>query len=303
MTKTDFSDVNEILIGYYLNNEQWYDTNAQNVYYSKLGKLSPSDITRATEHAKIIASKFLEWANNKNYKNVKSIYWTARSDITSIVGVEVDQTKNPTDILVNFQSGPSEGWLGISAKSKKYDISVTFKNPGLVSIDKELGLSLYDESVNQVNQFIKKHGLPTNTSYSSLQTFLNKSDNKEIKKESEELGDEVLTNLRNTLYNKLIKMTKLDFLKFVEKNIMSSEELFPPYVIVVAKGDKFPFTATVTDPVTDSRVQLLKSMKYNIQVKDKFTINVLSESNNKIFSIRFKYKDKKLASNIKMIVE
>ena len=73
----------------------------------------------------------------EGYSGVKNVYWTARPGFSfrNVVGVDVDQRKNPTDVLVEFNLG---GFLGLSAKSTSGKGDIGFKNPGVGTVDSDL---------------------------------------------------------------------------------------------------------------------------------------------------------------------
>ena len=61
-----------------------------------------------------MSKDFLMWAKKHGYDGVQKVYWTARPGFSfkAVVGRDVNQKKNPTDVLIKFKRG---GFLGLSA--------------------------------------------------------------------------------------------------------------------------------------------------------------------------------------------
>ena len=118
---TVLSDINEIYIGFILAGNKWFDDAAKNHYNSRTKIALPNETLDAQGKSIAMAAEFLSWAKKNGYSGrVKDVWWTARpGSMSSAVGKDVDQKKNPTDILVLFTSGPADGFLGLSAKATK----------------------------------------------------------------------------------------------------------------------------------------------------------------------------------------
>jgi hypothetical protein len=141
---TILSDINEIQAGYFLAENKWYDEEAKKQFNARAKQATPEQVADAIGKAEVMAQEFLKWAKANGYSGkVKNVWWTARpGSMSSAVGEEVDQKKNPTDILVKFTSGPHNGFLGLSAKATKTKGDIGFKNPGVGTVDKSLQIDL-----------------------------------------------------------------------------------------------------------------------------------------------------------------
>lgn len=138
---TVLSDINEIYTGYVLAGNKWYNTDAQKQYNERLKQAKTEEVADAQAKAVVMAQEFLKWAKTNGYTGkVVNVWWTARpNSMSEAVKRQVDQRKNPTDILVKFSTGPSEGFLGLSAKATQTKGDIGFKNPGVGTVDRNLG--------------------------------------------------------------------------------------------------------------------------------------------------------------------
>jgi hypothetical protein len=291
------SDINEILVGYFINNKVWYDREAKQQYDTRVKQVSPEDLNRATEHAKIMASEFIKYAKAHKYSlPVKGVYWTARKgSMTKLVGVEVDQTKNTTDTLIKFANGPSDGWLGLSAKSTKGRGEIGFKNPGIGTIDRVLNINIGAEYKNQLRQAVEELGLPASD---TLRKPYIRS-NPEIKKETEALGVQMLAAMRDELYARLSKMKPKEVLDHIIKEWMNADIMYPPYVKITGQGNKPPYSASVIDPTKNPKLDALATLKISLEKVGNESIGVMADGH-KIMKMRFKFESEKLASSVKL---
>jgi hypothetical protein len=298
-SNTLVSDINEILVGYFLNGKKWYSTEAKNKYNQRIKQVSPSDLNRATEHAKVMASEFLIWAQEKGYETpIKEVHWTARPGImTRLVGVEVDQKLNTADTLVKFKNGPSDGWLGLSAKSTKGKGEIGFKNPGVGTIDRLLKTGISAAYKNQLKQTVDTLKLPPTDSARKI--FLRLPKNKKLKNATEEIGIGMLSEMRDELYNKLLTLTATELLEHITDNWMNANVMYPPYVKITGKGDKPPYTATVIDPTENEKLDALATLDFSLEKVGNESIGIMANGK-KIMKMRFKFESEKLASSLKM---
>jgi hypothetical protein len=298
-SNTLVSDINEILVGYFLNGKKWYSTEAKNKYNQRIKQVSPSDLNRATEHAKVMASEFLIWAQEKGYETpIKEVHWTARPGImTRLVGVEVDQKLNTADTLVKFKNGPSDGWLGLSAKSTKGKGEIGFKNPGVGTIDRLLKTGISAAYKNQLKQTVDILKLPPTDSARKI--FLRLPKNKKLKNATEEIGIGMLSEMRDELYNKLLTLTATELLEHITDNWMNANVMYPPYVKITGKGDKPPYTATVIDPTENEKLDALATLDFSLEKVGNESIGIMANGK-KIMKMRFKFESEKLASSLKM---
>lgn len=294
---TLISDINEILVGYFLNNEKWYDSEAKQKYEQRVKQVTPENLERATGHARVMADEFLKYAKGKGYKMpVKGVYWTARPNImTKLVGVEVDQRKNPTDTLIQFAGGPSDGWLGLSAKSTKGSGEIGFKNPGVGTIDTALKTNIGATYKQQLAQAVATLGLPATDS--QRKTFIRA--NPKLKVQTEQLGVQMLAAMRDDLHTRLARMKPKELLDYIMSDWMNADVLYPPYVKITGQGNKPPYSAAVMDPTKNEKLDALATLKFKLEKVGNESIGIMANGK-KIMKMRFKFESEKLASSVKM---
>lgn len=294
---TILSDINELYTGYVLNGDKWYDSEAQRQYNIRVGQAQPDEVADAIGKAKVMAEEFLKWAKANKYSNtVKGVWWTARpGSMSSAFGSPVDQKKNPTDILVQFTSGPINGFLGLSAKATKGSGDIGFKNPGLGTVDRNLGLKLADEYANQSKQTIAKFALPE--AAQARKEYIRK--NPGIKKHTEEIGSGILSAMRDEMLVRLNKFNQKDLMKYLLTDWMDADIVSPPYVKVTGQGNKQPYKAVVMDPTDNEKLNALSKYTITLEKVGNESIGVKAGVK-KIMKIRFKFESEKMASSVKL---
>jgi len=160
---TDLADVNEIYVAFVLNGNKFPDSASEAQYNKKLALLTQQQGEQQIGRAIVMCDEFLKWAKSNGYSGVEEVYWTARPGFSfkSVVGVDVNQRKNPTDVLVKFKKG---GFLGLSAKSTSGKGDIGFKNPGVGTIDSDLGLKLNNINKKAQEEIVKTFKLPASAS-------------------------------------------------------------------------------------------------------------------------------------------
>ena len=290
------ADVNELLVGYYLNNEKWYDDSAKKQYENRVKEVDPKDLERATGHAEIMAKEFLKYARQKGYGKVSKVYWTARAgSMTKLTGVDVDQRKNPTDTLIKFSTGPSDGWLGLSAKSTKGKGEIGFKNPGAGTVDKKLNIDLVNTYKQILEKTINDLDLPKSTK--QRKSFIRA--NNEIKSKTTKIGTDLMSDLRDKLFTKLDSMSNSDLLDYFLDDWLDANIMYPPYVKVTGKGNKKPFSASLVEPTENEKNEALKSLDFALEKVGNESIGIKAKGK-KIFKMRFKFESEKMASSMKL---
>ena len=290
------ADVNELLVGYYLNNEKWYDDSAKKQYENRVKEVDPKDLERATGHAEIMAKEFLKYARQKGYGKVSKVYWTARAgSMTKLTGVDVDQRKNPTDTLIKFSTGPSDGWLGLSAKSTKGKGEIGFKNPGAGTVDKKLNIDLVNTYKQILEKTINDLDLPKSTK--QRKSFIRA--NNEIKSKTTKIGTDLMSDLRDKLFTKLDSMDNSDLLDYFLDDWLDANVMYPPYVKVTGKGSKKPFSASLVEPTENEKNEALKSLDFALEKVGNESIGIKAKGK-KIFKMRFKFEAEKMASSMKL---
>lgn len=294
---TVLSDINEIYTAYVLAGKTWFDKEAQKQYNQRIEQAQIEEIEDAQGKAEVMAEEFLSWAKKNGYKlPVVGVWWTARpGSMSSAVGTEVDQRKNPTDVLVKFKSGPANGFLGLSAKATQGKGDIGFKNPGLGTVDRNLKLSLAKEYENQLQHTIKLFDLPQSSSSRKSAIRANPG----IKAKTEQIGVKVLAAMRDVMFQRLSKMNQKELMKYLLSDWMDAEVLYPPYVKVTGQGNKPPYNAVVMDPVKNEKLDALSKYEITLEKVGNESIGV-SAGKKKIMKIRFKFESEKMASSVKL---
>lgn len=294
---TVLSDINEIYTGYVLAGKKWFDKEAQTQYNQRVAQAKPEEVADAIGKAEAMAEEFIKWAKANGYSGiVKDVWWTARpGSMSSAFGEPVDQKKNPTDVLVRFSSGPINGYLGLSAKATKGKGDIGFKNPGLGTVDRNLGLKLGEEYENQLAQTIAKFKLPKSSQ--ERKAFIRA--NPGIKKHTETIGVQILAAMRDVMFIRLKKFNQKDLMKYLLSDWMDAEVLRPPYVKVTGQGNKPPYKAVVMDPTDNEKLKALSKYEIKLEKVGNESIGV-SAGTKKIMKIRFKFESEKMASSVKL---
>lgn len=294
---TILSDINEIHVGFVLSGKKWFDRDAQTQYNQRVSQAKPDEVADAIGKAEAMATEFLSWAKANGYSGtVRQVWWTARpGSLSSAVGTPVDQRKNPTDILVKFSAGPTNGFLGLSAKATKGTGDIGFKNPGLGTVDKNLNLKLANEYANQLAQTIKKFSLPE--AAEARKSYIRA--NPGIKSKTEDIGVKILAAMRDEMFDRLLRFNQKDLLKYLLTDWMDAEILYPPYVKVTGQGNQPPYKAVVMDPTDNEKLSALSKYKISLEKVGNESIGVKA-GDKKIMKMRFKFESEKMASSVKL---
>ena len=294
---TVLSDINEIYTGYVLAGNKWFDNTAKTQYNAHVKQAQPDEVADAEGKAIAMAAEFKKWAKANGYSStVKQVWWTARpGSMSSAVGREVDQKKNPTDILVKFTNGPADGFLGLSAKATQGKGEIGFKNPGVGTIDRNLSMTLADIYKEKLDETIKRYRLPVGATERKLHI----RSNPKLKVTTEEIGVKLLADMRDLLLVRLEKMKQPELLKYLLSDWMDAEVLYPPYIKVTGQGNKPPYKAVVMDPVSNPKLEALGKYKITLEKVGNESIGVKA-GDKKIMKIRFKFESEKMASSLKL---
>ena len=293
---TILSDINEIYTGYVLAGNKWFDIQAKNHYMQRIAMAEPHEVLDAQGKATAMAKDFLTWASNNGYRTVKDVWWTARpGSMASAVGQEVDQKKNPTDILVKFLVGPSNGFLGLSAKATKTSGEIGFKNPGVGTVDKSLSLSLAAKYKTVLEKTIKDLDLPDSADKRKI--FLRQTP--KVREKTEKIGSDLLSTLRDDLLVKLKSMKNKELLSYLLVDWMNADVMYPPYIKVTGQGNKAPYRATVMNPTDNPKLEALANYDITLSTVGNESIGVMA-GDKKIMKIRFKFESEKMASSMKL---
>ena len=292
---TDLADVNEIYCAFALNKNKFPDSASESQYKKKVELLTEEQIIQQVGRATVMSKDFLMWAKKHGYEGVQKVYWTARPGFSfkAVVGVDVNQKKNPTDVLIKFKRG---GFLGLSAKSTSGKGDIGFKNPGVGTVEKDLGIDLNDINKRAIKEIVKDFDLPQ--SASSRKSAIRK--NKATKMVTEKVGQAVLNEMREFMLKTVNKLDQGKRRTYIMKSwIDASADLYPPYVKVTGKGTKNPFTADIKKILNNPKLKALLESKITFESVGNESIGVKAGTK-KILKMRFKYESEKLASSMKM---
>lgn len=296
---TVLSDINEIMLGYFLSGKVWskIGSEAKSQYEMRVKQALPAEVDDATGKAEVMAKEFINWASKNGYSStVIDVWWTARpGSMSSAVGYTVDQSKNPTDILVKFSSGPNDGFLGASAKATKGKTDIGFKNPGLGTLESSLKINFSDEHAKIIKEIVKTFNLSPIASKRKQEI----RENPLVQKQTEEIGSKLLSNMRDKLLPALQKKKQSELVKYLISDWMDADISLPPYIKVTGMGKKSPYSANVMDPLANEKLSALSKYKITLEKVGNESIGVMAGTK-KIMKIRFKFESEKLASTIKL---
>ena len=294
-SNTDLADVNEIYTVFLLNGNKFPDAATEKQYEKKSKLLTPQQLEQQQGRAGAMVQVFNKWANSNGFRGIAGVYWTARPGFTfsPVTGYEVDQKKNPTDVLVQYSGGK---FLGMSAKSTSGKGDIGFKNPGIGTIDRDLKLNLKLIPKTVADNFASSVGLPkpSNARKSKIRQ------SPDLKKQAEDLGLGVLNTLREQFLKRLNQMTPQQRREYIINSwIDAAEGLLPRYVKVTGRGTKAPYSASLDDPLNNEKLKKLTTEQISFEAVGNDSVGVKA-GNKKILKMRFKYESQKLASTVKM---
>lgn len=293
---TDLADINEIHTAYVLNGKQFPDSASKAQYEKKSKLLTDEQLAQQEGRAEAMAKQFKAWASKNGYgSSISKVYWTARPGFSfkSIVGYDVDQRKNPSDILVEFSG---KKFLGLSAKSTSGKGDIGFKNPGVGTVEKDLKIKLSDVNKKAVDTFTKDFGLSSSATKRKQEI----RSNPQLQKLADDKGVQVLNEMRDLMLKKLNGMNakaRKDYI--INSWIDASADLLPPYVKVTGRGKKAPYSASVEDPLKNDKLQAINTQQIKFSSVGNDSIGVMAGTK-KVLKMRFKYESQKLASSLKM---
>lgn len=293
INNTDAADINEIQMGFFLAGG-WRNfvkpQEAKKQLADKLKKVGQEAFDSQTEKAQAMADEVINWATQNGYSGgIKKVWWTARPGIlANAVGADVDSRKNPTDILVQFGD---KQFLGLSAKSTKGQTDIGFKNPGVGTIESSLKIKLKAPADKAIDTLLKEYPL-LSPAASTRKKEIRKDKN--IATRAEELGTVVLNEIRDTLHNKLSKMTQKDLIQYILDDWMDAKGAYPRYIKVTGMR----VGAKIEDPLKNNKIAALSSSKVTLTKVGNDSVGIMA-GGKRIMKMRAKYESQKLASTIK----
>jgi hypothetical protein len=300
MRNTAGADINEIMFGFLAANGSW-DTfvngeEAQEKLEQRLKEVPKQEADDQVARAHEMLSETLKWGSANGWDgDIVKVWWTARPGaLQSAVGSREVSPQNPTDILLQFAD---ESFLGISAKSTKRNADVGFKNPGVGSIGKSLGVDLRAilEGLDTVT--LKALGidqLPAQRRKAYIRA------NPAIKEKVDEVGRVILNKLRDALLEHLSSMSDESIRDHLVKNWLDAGENYPYYVKVTGRGQsRKGYSASLEVPVASEKYKMLMSETVELVPVGNDSVGVIA-GGKRIMKMRFKYESQKLASSLKM---
>ncbi len=301
-SNTFYSDINEIWFGYAVNGNKWFDPAAKTQFEQRMKIADPTMAMLQIERANVMAKEVIKWAKAKKYSGrIKKVYWTARPGVMSrALGVEIDQRKNPADILILFTSGPAKGFLGVSAKSTNGSADIGFKNPGMGTVERTLKVDLSSILTKSTNDIVRKLKLPLQAN--ERKEYLRS--HPRIQEKTKDAGSMVTAKIRDAMYQKLIKMQQKQLLDYILGNWMDANAgLYPPYIKVTGRGNGGKqFTAAIEDPLVNDKLSAMMTNKLKLEKRGNDGILLKAGSKN-IFRMRVKFASEKMASPIKLTAD
>lgn len=292
------ADINEILLGYYVLGGKWKgfqdQANTKKQLNGRKEQVGEKLYKIQSARAEAMSDMTLKWAKQNGYKGkVVKVWWTARPGILSkAVGYDVDSRKNPTDTLLLFADGQ---FLGVSAKSTKGKGDIGFKNPGVGTVEKSLKIDLKKIIDAEESKFTKRFTL--SESKSKRKAEIRK--NPKINEQSNLARDALLKKIRDALHKKLKSMSQPQLKKYILNEWMDAGSMImPPYIKVTGHGNKAPFTASITDPLKDSKSNAIQKKKITIEKVGNDAVGILA-GGKKILKMRAKYESQAMASSLK----
>lgn len=295
------ADVNEIMLGYYCGGGSWdaYGKQAEEVKKAlsiRKNQLEQNIFNDQDGRAQVMASEALSWAAANGFDGkVVQVWWTARPGILGqAVGTEVDSRANPTDVLLKFSDG---SFLGLSAKSTKGKNDIGFKNPGLGSLSKKLGIDLVTPAQNIMARAVKEMNLPLNSK--ERKAFLRDPKNVKLNIEVKAVGDKILKTLRDQLLKHYLDIWQDDLKKHFISDWIDAGENYPYYIKITGRGVGGNYSATISDPGVNPKFKALSSEDIELEELGTNSIGVWA-GDMKIMRIRFKWESQPLGSSIKL---
>lgn len=302
--------VNETALAYYVNGSKWPDATTRRENKEKIKELNPDDVLIETGKAKEMAKSFLEKASEMGYRGVKEVYWIgvpgdttnrlkAALDPDGSLNIIIDPKRFPADLMVHFQSGHKgrfESWLGLSAKSSMIKSGkIGFKNLGLGTLDKILGLKLSEEFKVRTADFVKKNNLDETADKRKVQI----RKNKKLSEIAGKAGDKMLEEFRDEIWKKLARMNFDQAHEHVIKYWMNAENVYPPYLKVTGAGTKPPFNVIIENPKDNEKLTALNQGDIKFIKTGIHSISVMT-SGKRLFNIRLAFDSEKMAGSIKV---
>ena len=260
-------------MGYHILGSTWNgfqkESEVKNQLSIRRSEIGDTDYNIQEERAKVMATKSLDWARANNYGNrVVKAWWTARpGELSEAVGYQVDSSKNPTDTLVQFET---DNFLGLSAKSTAGKGDIGFKNPGIGTIDKALNLKLAEIVKEEDDDFAEIYGLSTSKAARKIEIRRDRN----LIEASNDARNITLEIVRDVFYNKLNVLSNKKLKEYVLSDWLdATKTISPMYIKVTGHGSEYPYTASLMNPLQNSKIEALHKSNLIVSKVGKFSIS------------------------------
>ena len=293
------ADVNEILLGYLLAGEGGTFVNgneAEETLAARAANLSAQQYEDQKGRAEAMRDSITAWADANGFDgSVQKVWWTARPGVLQqAVGEPRVSKGNPTDILIQFGD---ESFLGVSAKSTKGKADIGFKNPGVGSIGKSLGIDLNGVVKAAAQKEMEALGVD-HLAAKERKVFIRA--NPVLRSRADEMGRIILNMLRDFLLSHLLTLDDEEVREHLVQNWLDADGIYPYYIKTTGHGSvNKGFGARVEDPIKSDKYKALMSEDITLTRVGNDSIGVLA-GGKRIMKMRFKYESQKLASSLKM---
>lgn len=303
--------LNEILLGFHVNNSKWFSRAAKDQALDIKGRIRPEEYRAEDQKSDQMADAFVTKARIMGYSQIKNVFWIGDGTVNTInflrknidpggqLELDLNPKTNPSDLIIEFHRGVKgkfERWLGISAKSaQRADGKIGFKNPGLSTMDQELHINLSGKLRQYETDFAKTYKLSNIT----IRREFEIKKNAKIYKTAIKEGDEILTEFRDEIYKRLIRMNFDTAHAHLLKIWMNAGDLYPPYLKVTGAGEKPPFSIKVENPNDNNKIDAVNSGNIRFLKAGNQSITVMADGK-RIFNMRLKFKGTKMASTVKL---
>jgi len=230
--------------------------------------------------------------------------------LAKAVETDVDSKKNPTDTLYKFSS---DAFLGVSAKSTKGKGEIGFKNPGIGSLGKALGVDLVGVAKPMLLKVSEKLDWGDAKTFAAKKQYLKDIGAYPMPKGSRtptpagqpyySAGHEVLAVSRDALMKAYLSMPIEDLKEHFLDGWIDAKDRYPYYIKVTGHGKNGNYTASVMDPLNNDKLKKISSEHIELEEVGLSSIGVWAGEGadaTKLFKIRFKWESSPLTSGLKL---
>jgi hypothetical protein len=258
------------------------------------GKIDPQEAALRDAQGGPMATAVLAWARDNGFTGaVTKVFWTALpGSLADASGIpNIDQTKNPSDVVIEFDDGKR---LGVSAKSTGSSTQKpAFKNRGAGTLGNTLGNSQLSDINNEArDQFIADNNLTG--SNKAISQILKQ--NKQLKDKASQIRNTVLRDTRDSLLGTLNSLPPEERSVFLREQFLDVVNDGLPTIKVTGRSTNQ--RADVVD-IRDNKIIRSLSPGVTFEKLGNDSILVTSETGDKLFAIRAKNASQPLVSPIK----